>query len=253
MSISTELQLGVLTITLDRASARNALTVDMFRTLAETLAQAADDGAVRVVRLKGGETVFSAGADLTESQTHPEEMAAATEECFASLRAFPKPVVAAVCGPAVGEAFTMLLYCDLVYADDKALFSVPAVALARTPRFGTCALMASAAGAPAATEKLLLGLPISAAEAQAMRLICAAVPSEDLEQRAAAAVARLAVLPPQALIATKRQLVEARDRIVLPALLSDEAIYRRQCATEEAQEALSAFLEGRKPVFHRDN
>ena len=94
-------------------------------------------------------------------------------------------------------------YCDLVYVSPQALFSLPAVALARTPRYGAAQIMAAAAGYPAAAEKLLLSEPISADEAQAMRLITRVIDDEHLDQVVAAKTARLAVLPPGAVAGTK--------------------------------------------------
>lgn len=91
-------------------------------------------------------------------------------------------------------------------------FSLPAVALARTPRYGAAQIMAAAAGYPAAAEKLLLSEPISADEAQAMRLITRVIDDEHLDQVVAAKTARLAVLPPGAVAGTKALLAAARRK-----------------------------------------
>ena len=132
--------------------------------------------------------------DLEERMRSPEAITAAAERFFDVLRTFPKPIVAQVSGPAVGDAFTMLLYCDFVSLPTRALFSVPSVALALTPRFGTGYVMTAAAGYPKAAEKILLSEPISAAEAEAMRLVTAVVEPDDLEMLVASKTARLAVL-----------------------------------------------------------
>ena len=240
MTIRSEFEYGILRLTIDRPAQRNAFNADMFDQLAGELDAARQNDKVRVVLLKGSTGLFSAGADVRESLNAPE-----TE----TLRSFPKPIVAEVAGPAVGDAFTILLYCDLVYASDKALFSVPSVALGRTPRFGTAALVFGSAGAARAAEKLLLCEPISADDALAMRLISAVVPEDDLVKVVAAKVARLAVLPPQAVAATKSLLRDARNGWLTAQIENEEAVYRRQAASPEAKEALSAFVEGRKPVF----
>lgn len=249
MTIRSEFEYGILRLTIDRPAQRNAFNADMFDQLAGELDAARQNDKVRVVLFKGSTGLFSAGADVRESLNAPETIDAAAGRLFETLRSFPKPIVAEVAGPAVGDAFTILLYCDLVYASDKALFSVPSVALGRTPRFGTAALVFGSAGAARAAEKLLLCEPISADEALAMRLIAAVVPEDDLVKVVAAKVARLAVLPPQAVAATKSLLRDARNGWLSAQIENEEAVYRRQAASPEAQEALSAFLEGRKPVF----
>ena len=142
----------------------------------------------------------------------PEDLERETRRFFDSIAKFPKPIIAQVSGPCVGEAFAALLYCDLVYVSPQALFSLPAVALARTPRYGAAQIMAAAAGYPAAAEKLLLSEPISADEAQAMRLITRVIDDEHLDQVVAAKTARLAVLPPGAVAGTKALLTAARRK-----------------------------------------
>lgn len=253
MSIQTTLQYGILHLTIDRKERRNALTCDMFRTLAKALADAESDPKVRVVLLKGAGSVFSAGADLEEMLAAPEDAEAAAGEFFAAIRAFTKPVIAQVNGPCVGEAFTALLYCDLVYAGPHALFSLPSVALARTPRWGAGAIITAAAGFPKAAEKLLLSEPISADEAEAMRLITRVVEDEHLDNVVAAKTARLAVLPPLAVAGTKTVLKAARSEEIEKSIRLEEEIYARQSATPEAAEALKAFLEGRRPVFQTED
>lgn len=252
MTIRSEFEYGILRLSIDRPTQRNAFNAEMFDQFAGELEAAKGDDRVRVVLLKGASGLFSAGADVRESLSNAETIDAAAGRLFQALRDFPKPMVAEVAGPAVGDAFTILLYCDLVYASDKALFSVPAVALGRTPRFGTAALLYASAGASRAAEKLLLSEPISADEALAMRLITAVVPEEDLVKVVAAKVARLAVLPPEAVAATKSLLRGVRNEWLAPQIENEEAVYRRQAASEEAHEALSAFLEGRKPIFAQD-
>ena len=252
MSIQTSLQYGILHLTLDRKERRNALTADMLRTLAQALNDAAADPKVRVVLLKAAGSVFCAGADLEETLRTPEAVDEAAVAYFDALAKFPKPVIAEVSGPCVGEGFITLLYCDLVYAGAHALFSLPTVALARTPRFGSASIITAAAGYPKAAEKLLLSEPISADEAEAMRLITRVVDDEQLESVVAAKTARLAVLPPLAVAGTKAALRAARDRVTEGVSDFEEEIFHRQAATPEAAEALKAFLEGRKPVFQSE-
>lgn len=253
MSISHSVQYGILQLTIERPERRNALTAEMFADLADLLDQAAMSNKVRVVLLKAAGSVFSAGADMQEMLENTEELDRETARFFTSLARLPKPIIAQVNGPCVGEAFAALLHCDLVYAGPEALFSLPAVALARTPRYGTAQIIAAAAGYPAAAEKLLLSEPISAEEAQAMRLITRIVDDEHLDQVVAAKTARLAVLPPGAVAGTKALLAAIRRKTSADTSALEADIYARQAASPEAAEALRAFLEGRKPVFRTED
>ena len=241
VSITHSLQYGILHLTIDRVERRNALTAEMFADLADELDQAIMQTAVRVVLLKSSGKVFSAGADLEEMFSAPEDLERETRRFFDSIAKFPKPIIAQVSGPCVGEAFAALLYCDLVYVSPQALFSLPAVALARTPRYGAAQIMAAAAGYPAAAEKLLLSEPISV------------IDDEHLDQVVAAKTARLAVLPPGAVAGTKALLTAARRKALADLTDYEENLYARQARSPEAAEALKAFLEGRKPIFKTED
>lgn len=253
MSIIANTEYGILRLTISRIARRNTISSDMFDAMSDALTQAASDEAVRVVLLKGSADVFSAGADIEESLKNSDRLNAAMSRFFDVLRDFPKPIVAQATGPAVGAAFAALLYCDLVYCGSRALFSMPAVALARTPRFGAARLMTAAAGYPRAAEKLLLSEPISAEEAVEMRLITAVIDDEHIDSVVAAKTARLAVLPPKAVAATKSVLRAGLNEALKAGAAFEEAVSQKQRSTTEAKEALSAFLEGRKPVFRTDD
>lgn len=249
MSILSSSEFGILRLTISRPTRRNSLTAEMFAELARQLRAADADPKIRVVLLRSAESVFSAGADLEEALKQEAALDAAAADFFKVIQHFKKPIVAQVNGPAVGEAFALLLWCDLVYANQHALFSLPAVALARTPRWGTAVVLSAAAGYPRAAEKLLLSEPISAEEARDMRLITAVIDDEHLDSVVAQRVSRLAVLPPAAVQATKALLRSSRDRLTAAETDLEAALYRERRDSPEAKEALSAFLEGRKPVF----
>lgn len=252
MTILSKFEFGVLRLNIDHPMKRNAINAEMFDTLTEALVQASQDESVRVVLLQGGEHIFSAGADLEQMRSAPDVLDQSMVRFFEVIKNFPKPIVAQVNGPCVGEAFTMLLYCDLVYATDKALFSIPNVALGRAPRFGAAIMMATSAGISRAAEKLMLSEPISANEALDMRLITGVAEEESIDQLVASKVARLAVLPPQAMHATKALLTMSRNQLLNKLTEAEEAIWHRQNQSAEAQEALAAFLEGRKPSFRSE-
>ena len=124
---------GVTTLTFNRADKKNSITEAMYAAMADALAQAAQDAAVRCVVFQGDMAIFSAGNDIADFLQQSSKGAApelAGERpvwrFLRLLAGFPKPLVAAVCGPAVGIDTTLLLHCDLVYAGDNAAFSLPA-------------------------------------------------------------------------------------------------------------------------------
>ncbi|HRA14814.1 MAG TPA: enoyl-CoA hydratase-related protein, partial [Giesbergeria sp.] len=146
---------GVTTITLNRVDKKNSLTRAMYTTLAETFEAATPGTDVRAVVLQGDVAVFSAGNDIGDFLQQPP--ASQDSPVFRFLRAiatFPKPVVAAVCGPAVGIGTTMLLHCDLVYAGDNAAFSMPFVNLGLCPEAGSSLLVPQMLGYHRAAEAL---------------------------------------------------------------------------------------------------
>ena len=114
---------GVCTITLNRVDKKNSITADMYAAMADALAAAEADSAVRVVVFQGDIAIFSAGNDIGDFLNKPPAgMNSPVFRFLHNLAAFPKPLVAAVCGPAVGIGTTMLFHCDLVYAGDNAAF-----------------------------------------------------------------------------------------------------------------------------------
>lgn len=245
----SETRLSLTTITLNRPSRRNSISSAMFDGMAAELNRLAADDTVRAVCFKGSDQLFSAGADLDELLKSPKTLTEAMTRFFDALERFPKPLVAEVNGPCVGSAFIAVLYCDMVYASPRALFSIPSVALARTPRFGACSLIVRAAGHAKAAEKILLSEPISAQEALDMHLVTAVIDENELSAAVLAKMARLAVLPNGAVRAAKSVLTATRRHILEAVRPFEEKVYDVQAASAEAEEALKACLEGRKPVF----
>ena len=156
--ILTHAEAGVMTITFNRLERKNSITSAMYAALADALDAAAADPAIRVALLQGHETVFSAGNDIGDFLNQPP--AGADSPVFRFLRGiarFPKPLVAAVCGPAVGVGTTMLFHCDLVFAGDNAAFSLPFVNLGLVPEAASSLLVPQMFGYHRAAEALLLG------------------------------------------------------------------------------------------------
>ncbi|MFT7117616.1 MAG: enoyl-CoA hydratase/carnithine racemase, partial [Rhodoferax sp.] len=168
---------GVMTLTLNRLEKKNSLTGVMYATLADALAQARDDTAVRAVVFQGHETIFSAGNDIADFlKVPPSKPDAPVFRFLQGISTFPKPIVAAVCGPAVGIGTTMLFHCDLVYAGDNAAFSMPFVNLGLCPEAASSYLAPQLMGYGRAAEALLLGEPFMVEAALEMGLVSRIVP-----------------------------------------------------------------------------
>lgn len=243
---------GVLTLTLNRLARKNSLTPAMYTSLTQALAQAADDAAVRVVLLQGHETVFSAGNDLSDflagSTLHAQ---APVFDFLRALVGFPKPLLAAVCGPAVGVGTTMLLHCDLVYAGDNAAFSMPFVNLGLCPEAAATLLLPRMLGSHRAAEALLLGEPFFAEAALEVGLVNRVLPPTEVNAYAQTQARKLAAKPLESLISTKR-LLKAETQAAALARVEEEAqTFLRLLQAPAAREAAAAFLEKRKPDFSR--
>jgi enoyl-CoA hydratase/carnithine racemase len=222
----------------------------MYAALAEGLEQAKNDPAIRVTVIQGDVTVFSAGNDIGDFlQRKP-----ATQESpvFGFLRAIaqhPKPVIAAVCGPAVGIGTTLLFHCDLVYAGDNAAFSMPFVNLGLCPEAASSLLVPQMMGYHRAAEALLLGEPFMAEAALEVGLVNRILPPTEVNTVAQAQARKLAAKPLASLIETKRLMKKGQMAQVLAQMSEEGESFARLLQEPAAKEAFTAFLEKRRPDF----
>ena len=241
---------GVMTLTLNRVDKKNSITTAMYGTLADALDQAKADAAVRVVLLQGDATVFSAGNDIGDFLHKPP--AGQDSPVFRFLHgiaAFPKPIVAAVCGPAVGIGTTLLLHCDLVYAGDNAAFALPFVNLGLCPEAASSLLVPQMFGYHRAAEALLLGEPFMAEAALEVGLVNRVVPPTEANAIAQAQARKLAAKPISSLIETKRLMKKGQAALVAQQMTEEGAVFGRMLGEPAAREAFTAFMEKRKPDF----
>ncbi len=240
---------GVLALTIARPEKKNALTGAMYRALKDALDYASDDPSIRVVLLSGEGDAFCAGNDI--SGFLPENR---TEDALVFIRAiagFGKPIVAAVQGLAVGVGTTMLLHCDLVFAAPGTRFTVPFAKLGIVPEAAASLLLPQRLGPAKAAAMLLLGEAIDAESAERAGLITAVIPAEELLDHARTKAMALLAMPPRSLAETRRLMRGDWDAIER-RLGEEEEAFRTALAGAEAQEAFSAFLEKRPPVFGRE-
>jgi enoyl-CoA hydratase/carnithine racemase len=234
----------------DRLDKKNAITAAMYAQLGAALAAADADAQVRAVLLHGTAECFTAGNDVADFLDVPRDPGnSPARALFDVLPRMMKPVVAAVGGPAVGIGTTMLLHCDLVYAAPNARFQLPFVPLGIVPEFGSTFLLPLIAGYQRAAKLLLLGQPFSAQEAFEAGIVTAVV--SNVIEEAEKAAAALAALPPESIRLTKR-LMKARYAEALASAIDEETrIFTERLSSPEAKEAMSAFLQKRKPDFSR--
>ncbi len=242
---------GVMTLTLARPDKKNALTDAMYGALADALAEAGSDDAVRVVLFAAEGDAFTAGNDINDFMAIAAGAVPVTERnvfrFLHALAAADKPLVAAVSGLAVGIGLTMLLHCDLVFVADDARLSAPFVNLGLSPEAASSLLLPGLIGHRRAFAMFALGEPILGAQAAALGIANAAVPRDEVLLKARAAAAALASRAPGALKATKRLMREAEG--LRSTLTAEGEVFAERLRSAEAKEAFSAFLERRPAVF----
>jgi len=243
---------GVMTLTINRLDKKNSLTQAMYGAMADALNQAAADAAVRAVVLQGHETIFSAGNDIGDFLNGPTStLESPVYRFLQGIAQFPKPLVAAVCGPAVGVGTTMLIHCDLVYAGDNAAFSMPFVNLGLCPEAASSLLVPQMMGYHRAAEALLLGEPFMAEAAMEVGLVNRVVPPTEANAVAQAQARKLAAKPLSSLVETKRFMKKGQTSLVLAQMAEEGASFGRMLREPAAREAFTAFMEKRKPDFSK--
>ncbi|HYR25579.1 MAG TPA: enoyl-CoA hydratase [Aquabacterium sp.] len=247
---------GILTLTFNRLDKKNAITRAMYTAMAEALEAAAIDDAIRVAVIQGDVSCFTAGNDLADFLSNPPDMTPGAEPApvhryLNILREFPKPLLAAVAGPAVGIGTTLLMHCDMVYAGDNAAFSMPFVNLGLCPEAGSSLLLPALVGYPRAAEKLMLGEAFYAEEALEMGLVNRILPPHEVNAYTQAQAAKLAAKPAASLRATKA-LMKQGQRGALAAVMHEELQhFAALLKGPAAREAISAVMEKRKPDFSK--
>jgi 2-(1,2-epoxy-1,2-dihydrophenyl)acetyl-CoA isomerase len=248
---------GAARIELNRPERLNAWNREFGRDLLDAIKRVSDDPEVRAVELGGAGRAFSAGADLKAGFTptpagYPDVETVLHElyhPIILGLRAMPKPVVAAVNGPAVGIGCSLALASDLVVAARSAYFLLAFVNIGLVPDGGSSVFVPARAGFARAMEMSLLGEKIGAEQALAWGLINRVVDDGDLAGEVGALVDRLAAGPTRSYAGTKRQ-INARAYAGIEQQLALEAsIQQEQAATADFMEGVAAFVEGRPANF----
>jgi enoyl-CoA hydratase/carnithine racemase len=248
---------GVATLVLNRPARRNAFTYPMLEEWARLLRQARRDPQVRVIVVTGAEGAFCSGVDLGEfadrQSTVLERRHQLTDhvhEISRALEDLDKPVIAAINGVAVGAGLDMALMCDLRVAARSARLGETYIRVGLVPGDGGAYWLPRIVGLPKALELLLTGDIINADEALRIGLVNRVVPDNEFAAAVAALARQLADSPALTLSLIKRATYEsARSdlRTSLDLIASHMAVIT---STDDQKEALAAFQEKRRPVFH---
>ncbi len=248
--ILTERSESILGIQLNRPEKKNAMTSNMYVTLAELLDAAANDDQIRVVLWHGAGDSFCAGNDVADFLKNPPAAGQSPQaRLMKALVNFDKPLVAAVHGAVIGGGTTMLTHCDFVYAGESAKFQLPFVNLGVVPEFGSSYSIPAWAGHIRASELFLLGLPFGATRAAELGIVTRVVADQDVLATAAETARQLAAKPAGAMRASKRLLKRSAREQLEQAMQVENEVFAELVRSADAKEALTAFIEKRAPVF----
>ena len=249
--ILCELDQGVFTIRINRIDKKNALTTEMYGVMADAIERSGNDDAVRVLLFTGSGGVYTAGNDVVDFlQNPPSGPQSPVYRFINGLLTTDVPVVAAVDGFAVGIGTTMLLHCEQVFATARATFSMPFINLGILPEAGSSMLLAENCGYQKAAELLMLGESFNGEEALRAGIVAHLCEPEELMESALKTARKLAAKPRDALRETKRLMRRPKDPLEARVQQENE-LFLKYLASPEAREAMSAFLEKRKPDFEQ--
>ncbi len=258
-TVNVRVEDGAATIELNRPEVLNAWNAQFGTDLRAAVEQVAADDAVRAVLITGAGRAFSSGADLREvsggfttPEGRPDVYRTLTERyhpIMKGIREMPKPVLAAVNGPAVGIGCSLALCCDLIIAAESAYFLLAFVNIGLVPDGGSSLFLPTRIGMARSAELALLGERLPAPAALEWGLINRVVPDGELESAAAQLHQRLADGPTRSYAGSKRQLNNWLYARMDEQLELEAQIQREMSASDDFLEGAMAFVEKRKPRF----
>ncbi|MFM8965957.1 MAG: enoyl-CoA hydratase, partial [Actinomycetota bacterium] len=226
----------ILTLTLNRPEKQNAITRDMYQTLANAINEANGDFGVRAVLITSSSQHFTSGNDLFDFlNTPPLEEGSPVMNFLEAIHNLSKPLLAAVSGNAVGIGTTMLFHCDVVVAAPTTKFSMPFVNLGLVPEAGSSLLFPRLVGHQRASKVFLTGEPFSPSEALEMGLI--AEVSDNPIDSARAIALKIAAQPPNAVIQTKALIKSELHDKVSAVMRAEGELFQMALQSDEAREA----------------
>ena len=253
-NVRIETREGVAIITVDRPKVLNALNAQTVGEIGEAFEQARNDENVKAVILTGGgEKAFVAGADIGELAKMTPITGKATAErgqaVFAKIERFPKPVIAAINGFALGGGCELALACHIRIASEKAQIGLPEVTLGIIPGYGGTQRMARLLGKGKALELILTGDRIPAAEAERIGLVNKVVAPEELMNVAMELAKKIASRGPLAVRAAIEAVMSGSEMPLDEGFFLEATLFGLLASTDDMKEGMGAFLEKRTADF----
>ncbi|MDP6786963.1 MAG: enoyl-CoA hydratase-related protein [Rhodospirillales bacterium] len=242
---------GVTLVTLNRPAKRNALSIALMGELAAVLDQAAADDGVRSVVITGDERAFSAGADINDQLERGLDAVFSDErlDAWRTVERFPKPLVAAVEGYALGGGCELAMLADIVIAGETARFGQPEINIGIFPGDGATQRLARSVGKSMAMKMVLSGEMIDAAEAKAIGLVAEVAAAGKTVGRALDLAAVIAEKSPIALRLAKEAVLTAFETPLSAGLEFERRNLALAFDSDDQKEGMRAFVEKRKPRF----
>jgi enoyl-CoA hydratase len=242
---------GVRLIRLNRPKVLNALNSATIGEIATALEQYAQDDAVRVVVLTGSERAFAAGADISEmsGQGVAEMLTQNRHNAWRSIAEFPKPLIAAVSGMALGGGLELAMSCDILLAAENARFGQPEINLGIIPGAGGTQRLTHAIGKSLAMEMVLNARMLTAEEALRHGLVSGVYPPEVLLHHTLQLAKQIAARAPLAIRAAKVSVNAAFEMGLQAGLGFERQNFALLFGTEDQKEGMQAFLEKRRAVW----
>jgi 2-(1,2-epoxy-1,2-dihydrophenyl)acetyl-CoA isomerase len=258
-TIDVNIEDSVAEITLNRPERLNAWNAQFGDELRKAILEDAADPAVRAVLITGAGRGFSSGADLKEMLEQgqrgeqPPDVGDMLRDRYhpiiKGIRELPKPVVAAVNGPAVGIGCSLALACDLIWAGESAIFGLAFVNIGLVPDGGSTFLVPVAVGKARALEMALLGDPVTAQQALDWGLVNRVVPDGQLMDDTRTLARKLASGPTRSYANSKRALNQSLMSIMDDQLELEAQIQGEMTQSADFVEGVSAFIQKREPEF----
>jgi enoyl-CoA hydratase/carnithine racemase len=238
---------AVRVIRFNRPEKKNALTQPMYAAITRALREAQTSDAIRCVVLTGGQSAYSAGADIGEflESAEGDGLRSHTIDFLKILTHNQKPLIAAVGGLAVGIGVTMLFHCDYVVAASNATFTTPFLKLALIPEAASSLLAPMRMGYARAFSMLIMGRPLSAEQAKDAGLVNEVVDAAEVEATALKAAKEIAALPAGA-VAVSRRLMRGHAEAIDRQIDAEVAEFKERLTSDEARSAFTAFLSRKK-------
>jgi len=253
-NVKTEVRDGILFLTIDRPKVLNALNAATVEEIYKVFADARDDNNVKAIIVTGGgEKAFVAGADINElAQKTPmtgKETSERGQFIFSFIERFPKPVIAAINGFALGGGCELALACHIRIASEKAQIGLPEVTLGIIPGYGGTQRMARLLGKAKALELICTGDRVGAAEAERIGLVNKVVPADQLMSAAEEMARKIMSRGPLAIRAAIEAVMSGSEMPMQEGQFLEATLFGLLCASEDTKEGMKAFLEKRPPQF----